>query len=132
MHRAQAVSETLTNLTSLRKEMDRLFERFGEPGWMEMPSLGDWEPKIDVSETKDAMVVTAEIPGVEQKDIAVSLQDSVSPSKARKKKRKRRKTSAGGTDIWELRTGDPSAVGRRRKQGVGGVQRRRPDGELPK
>ena len=32
--------------------MDRLFERFGEPGWMEMPSLGDWEPKIDVSETK--------------------------------------------------------------------------------
>ena len=66
-----------TGMTNLRKEMERLFEHFGEPGWMEVSSLGEWVPKIDVSETKDAMVVKAEAPGVDQKDIAVSLQDGV-------------------------------------------------------
>ena len=34
-------------------------------------------PQAVVSETKDAIVVKAEIPGVEQKDINVSLQDQV-------------------------------------------------------
>lgn len=80
-----------TGMTSLRKEMDRLFERFGEPGWMEMSSLGDWEPKIDVSETPDAMVVKAEIPGVAQKDIAVSLQDGVLTIKGEKEEEKEEK-----------------------------------------
>jgi HSP20 family molecular chaperone IbpA len=41
-----------------------------------MSSLGDWQAKIDVSETKDALIVRAEVPGVDQKDIAVSLQPS--------------------------------------------------------
>ena len=35
--------------------------------------LGAWEPKVDLSETKDAVAVKAELPGVEQNDIAVSL-----------------------------------------------------------
>jgi HSP20 family protein len=39
---------------------------------------------VDVSETKDAVVVKAEIPGVEQKDITVSLQDQVLTIKGEK------------------------------------------------
>jgi HSP20 family protein len=61
----------------LRREMDRVFDRFFEPRWDEVESAGEWAPKVDVSETKDAVVVKAEIPGVEQKDINVSLQDQV-------------------------------------------------------
>ncbi|MEX2147535.1 MAG: Hsp20/alpha crystallin family protein [Candidatus Rokuibacteriota bacterium] len=57
--------------------MDRLFDRFGEPAWPQMPTLAEWEPTVDVSEDKDAVTVKAELPGVEQKDIAVSLQDGV-------------------------------------------------------
>jgi HSP20 family protein len=64
-----------TGMTGLRKEMDQMFERFLEPMWREMPALGDWEPTVDVSEDKDAVTVKAELPGVEQKDIDVSLQD---------------------------------------------------------
>lgn len=81
----------LTGMTNLRKEMERLFEHFGEPGWMEMSSLGDWEPKIDVSETKDAMIVKAEVPGVDQKDISVSLQDGVLTIKGEKSEEKEEK-----------------------------------------
>jgi HSP20 family protein len=77
-----------TGMTSLRKEMDRLFERFVEPVWSEMPTLGEWEPKLDVTETKDSVIVKAELPGVEQKDIAVSLQDEVLTVKGEKESEK--------------------------------------------
>jgi HSP20 family protein len=68
---------------SLRKEMERLFDRFFEPA--EMPTLGDWSPTVDVSEDKDTITVKAELPGVEQKDIAVSLQDGTLSIKGEKR-----------------------------------------------
>jgi len=34
---------------------------------------GDWAPQLDVSETMDAMVVKAEMPGVDPKDIKIAL-----------------------------------------------------------
>jgi len=75
----------------LRHEMDRLFDRFGEPRWDEFESAGEWVPKVDVSETKDAIVVKAEIPGVEQKDINVSLEDQVLTIKGEKRSEKEEK-----------------------------------------
>ena len=77
--------------TSLRQEIDRLFDRFTEPGWPQRPALGDWEPKVDVSETKDAVVVRAEIPGVDQKDIGLSLQEGVLTIKGEKEEEKEEK-----------------------------------------
>lgn len=71
--------------------MDRMFDRFFESGWGEMPALGEWEPKVDLSETKDAIVVKAEIPGVEQKDIEVSLQDGYLTIKGEKLEEKEEK-----------------------------------------
>lgn len=68
---------------SLRKEMERLFDRFFEPA--EMPTLGDWSPTVDVSEDKDTITIKAELPGVEQKDIAVSLQDGMLSIKGEKR-----------------------------------------------
>ncbi len=42
-------------LTSLRREMDRLFERFfGERPGLETLE-GKWSPALDVAETKDAI-----------------------------------------------------------------------------
>jgi HSP20 family protein len=80
-----------TGMTSMRREMDRLFDRFLEPAWAEMPALGEWEPKLDVSESKEAVTVKAELPGVEQKDIAVSLQDGVLTIKGEKQTEKEEK-----------------------------------------
>jgi len=61
----------------LRQEMDRVFDRFFEPRWDEFEPAGQWTPKVDVSETKEAVMVKVEIPGVDQKDINVSLQDQI-------------------------------------------------------
>jgi HSP20 family protein len=77
--------------TSLRKEMDRLFDRFLEPTWAEMPTLGEWQPTLDVTEDKDAVTVKAELPGVEQKDITVSLQEGVLTIKGEKRAEKEEK-----------------------------------------
>ena len=76
---------------SFRKEMDRLFDRFFEPASPEMRTLGDWAPTVDVTEDKDTITVKAELPGVEQKDIAVSLQDGMLSIKGEKRAEKEEK-----------------------------------------
>jgi HSP20 family protein len=55
----------------MRREMDRLWDSFFErrPGREEV----EWLPALDVSETKDEIVVKAEVPGMEAKDIDISL-----------------------------------------------------------
>jgi len=66
-------------------------DRFFESRWEELPALGDWMPKVDVSETKDSVVVKAETPGMEAKDIQVSLQENVLTITGEKKQEKEEK-----------------------------------------
>jgi len=75
----------------LRQEMERVFDRFFEPRWDEFEAGGAWAPKLDVSETKDAYMVKAEIPGVDQKDLSVSLQNQILTIKGEKHKEKEEK-----------------------------------------
>jgi HSP20 family protein len=59
---------------NLRREMERFFDRFVEPVGEPFATIaGDWVPKLDVAETNDAMVVKAEMPGVDPKDIEVTF-----------------------------------------------------------
>ena len=78
-------------METLRQEMERVFDRFFEPRWDELEAVGAWAPKLDFSETKDAFVVKAEVPGVEQKDISVSIQDQMLTIKGEKHKEKEEK-----------------------------------------
>jgi len=78
-------------METLRQEMERVFDRFFEPRWDEFEAVGAWAPKLDFSETKDAFVVKAEVPGVEQKDISVSIQDQMLTIKGEKHKEKEEK-----------------------------------------
>jgi len=78
-------------METLRQEMERVFDRFFEPRWEEFEAVGAWAPKLDFSETKDAFVVKAEVPGVEQKDISVSIQDQMLTIKGEKHKEKEEK-----------------------------------------
>jgi HSP20 family protein len=60
---------------TLRKEMDRLFDRLWDGE--DMPTVGAWAPKLDLSETKDNLCIRAEVPGIEAKDIRLTLQNGV-------------------------------------------------------
>jgi len=62
-------------LSSLRDELDRLFESPLAEWTGSSQLLGGWVPALDVHEDKDNYVVRAEIPGLKREDIDVSLQD---------------------------------------------------------
>jgi len=78
-------------LSSLRREMDRLWENF----FGERP-LGriwerEWAPSLDMSETKDNYVVKAEVPGIDAKHIDISLTGDVLSIRGEKKQEKEEK-----------------------------------------
>jgi HSP20 family protein len=72
---------------SFRGEMDRLFDRFStsfgmpslrrmfdiEPAWRFESSVNFAAPAIDVSEDEKAYKISAELPGLEAKDLDVSI-----------------------------------------------------------
>ena len=53
------------------REMNRLFDSFFAGAWPAAEPT-EWLPPIDVEETADAFMVTAEIPGVDPKDVQVT------------------------------------------------------------
>ena len=78
-------------LASLREEMDKIWNRFfGEWPTME-PFRGEWSPSVDVSETKDALLVKAEVPGMNAKDIDISLSNDVLTIRGKKEQEKEQK-----------------------------------------
>jgi HSP20 family protein len=81
----------LGEMTSLRREMDRLLERFfGEVPGADLQS-GTWQPRLDMAETKDMLTITAELPGLESKDLDVSVSGDVLTIKGEKKQEKEEK-----------------------------------------
>jgi HSP20 family protein len=93
---------------SLRHEIDSLFEdfdggmwrsRFGrpmfdlQPFW---PRGSTWAavPAVDIAETDKAYEITAELPGMGEKNIEVKFADGVARKKTRRKKRRRTIISA--------------------------------------
>ena len=51
----------------------------------------DWVPTADISETKDKLVVKAELPGLEPEDVKVSLSGNLLTIEGEKKKEKEEK-----------------------------------------
>lgn len=80
-----------TGMANFKQEMDRMLERVFEGKWDEFPAVGDWAPSLDLSETKDSLVVKVEAPGMDQKDIQISLQENLLTIKGEKKQEKEEK-----------------------------------------
>lgn len=76
----------------MRRDMDRLWDSFleGTPR-RRGEERGEWLPSLDVSETKNELVVKAEVPGMDAKDIDISLSDGVLTIKGEKKQEKEEK-----------------------------------------
>jgi len=76
-------------LENLRREMDRLWESFF--GERALEPAETWFPALDVTETKDNIVVKAELPGIDPKDVEISLSGNVLTIKGEKKQEKEEK-----------------------------------------
>jgi HSP20 family protein len=73
-------------VSRLRRDMDRFWDDFFGPS-RRFFRLGEmeWTPAVDVSETPQAVVVKAEVPGMEPKDINISVTGDVLTLKGEKK-----------------------------------------------
>ena len=80
-----------TGFGNTKHEMDRLFDRLVATKWDDFPTLGEWCPTMDISETKDSLVVKVEVPGMDQKDIRISLQENLLTITGEKRQEKEEK-----------------------------------------
>lgn len=74
------VGSSLASLSEFQREMNRMFDDyFGDfdlaPFAGMEERLARFAPSIDVSETPKKIKVTAELPGMEEKDISVTVED---------------------------------------------------------
>ncbi|HZD68186.1 MAG TPA: Hsp20/alpha crystallin family protein [Actinomycetes bacterium] len=70
------------DLTSIQDEINSMFDRVfgrrtagtGREGGL---TAASWAPAVDISERKDAYVVSAEVPGINPEDLDVTLEDGL-------------------------------------------------------
>jgi len=73
--RPEVAWPTFGRLSSLRDEIDRLFEAPLAEFARGSQLLSGWTPALDVFEDKDNVIVKAELPGMKKEEIEVSLHD---------------------------------------------------------
>src|SRR5438094_5676765 len=80
---------------SLQQEIDRLFDDFtrGFPTFSTAAARGqELLPAMDVTETNNEIELTAELPGLEEKDVQINLADNVLTIRGEKKSERDEKT----------------------------------------
>ena len=95
---AAAPAEGWAPFDSLRREIDRLFDDFHLPGWrlpsrsafdIEVPrfSRAAWHvaPAIDLVEKEKEFEITAELPGIDEKNVEIKLSNHTLTIKGEKK-----------------------------------------------
>lgn len=66
--------ETGDPFTLMHRQIDRLFDDFFRGDWGDLPeSWNRLMPSVEVSETGQALTVSAELPGMDEKDIDVRI-----------------------------------------------------------
>lgn len=62
------------NMTDFADEFQRMWDDFFPTRWETRETM--WQPRTDVAEKKENLVVTVEVPGMTEKDIKVTLKEN--------------------------------------------------------
>lgn len=94
--KGQAATRPHDIFSAMRSEMDRVFDRFnqGFPGLPQLFGNGDggtMMPSLDIKDTGKALVIEAELPGVDEKDVTLTVRDGVLTIKGEKRQSKEEK-----------------------------------------
>jgi HSP20 family protein len=80
--------ESFDPFLTLHREMNRIFDDvfrgFGPLGRFGNPAMEDW-PRLELSETDRAVTVSAELPGLSEKDVQVEITNGVLSIRGEKK-----------------------------------------------
>ena len=91
------VADPLLEFENLQEEINRLFEGSRPPGPRGIFERS-YSPAIDVVETPESYMVMCDLPGVELKDVEISVAGSILTLKGEKR---RRAEGKGGRDLRE-------------------------------
>jgi HSP20 family protein len=84
----------MRDLFDVHREMSRIFDDFFKPAvYREEDGVWDWTPAVDVTELEDRYELHAEVPGISEKDVHVSVTDNVLTLRGEKKHEKEEKNS---------------------------------------
>jgi len=74
------------DMVTLREKMNRLFEDVftGRSEDKEL-SASTWAPAVDIFETENELIMTAEVPGIDEKDIEIKIEDNTLSLKGERK-----------------------------------------------
>lgn len=65
-------------MTRLNADMERLFPRPLAGRWTDLErEYADWVPAVDIQEKQDRFVIRADLPGVEAKDLEITMEEGV-------------------------------------------------------
>ena len=74
------------DLITIREKMNRLFEEAVTSRGEEKDMMSSsWTPSVDIYETENELVLSAEIPGIDEKDIEIKLEDNTMTLKGERK-----------------------------------------------
>ncbi len=76
---------------SIKNEIDNLLHEFFGGPIHTGPLVGEWLPPADITETEDKVIVKAELPGIEEKDIDLSISGNLLTIRGEKKRLKEEK-----------------------------------------
>ncbi len=95
---ARDVARGPDSFSSLQREINRAFDdiwRGGVPSTMAPRSVLGWAPSVDVKDETARLLVTAELPGVDEKDVNLTLDGDVLTISGEKKLQHEEKDEKG-------------------------------------
>jgi HSP20 family protein len=62
---------------SLMTDFDRIFDSMFTHDLPQLPSVKSWIPAVDVNETETEFLLSADMPGLDKKDVSIDIHDGV-------------------------------------------------------
>lgn len=87
---SRAMHPTIGLFGSLQREIDRLFDDF-TPAFAGARAAGEVKCRMDLAETSNGLELAVEVPGLEEKDVDVSISDGMLTVSGEKKFEKEQK-----------------------------------------
>lgn len=78
------VSDLTSEIVSMQRDIDRMFDRF-RGGISDDNNTSAWTPAVDIAEEPDKFIFHAELPGVDKKDVKITIQKNVLSVRGEKK-----------------------------------------------
>jgi len=125
--------EPFRGLSTLHDQVNRLFNETMFRGQGEDSAITTWAPAVDIFETPNELVVKADLPDVDEKDIDIRVENNLPHHPRRAQVREERVRGQLSSRRAHLRSVQPQlllANDGKRGGDSRGIQERRPDREL--